>query len=177
MSANGWITVGVVVAMVAAMALSLAGPDMVLAAGLTLLVATGVLGPDEAFQGFANPAVVTIGALFVVAAGVRETGALDYVGRRVLGTPRNVPGAQLRVMLPVGALSAFLNNTPVVAMFVLVALYELLDCPGCFNCVPGLRNLNQGSYAPTTLVNGKPIPYQVCGREVALPTQLRALGD
>ncbi|HJK92938.1 MAG TPA: SLC13 family permease [Polyangiaceae bacterium LLY-WYZ-15_(1-7)] len=118
MSANGWITVGVVVAMVAAMALSLAGPDMVLAAGLTLLVATGVLGPDEAFQGFANPAVVTIGALFVVAAGVRETGALDYVGRRVLGTPRNVPGAQLRVMLPVGALSAFLNNTPVVAMFV-----------------------------------------------------------
>ena len=50
-------------------------------------------------------------------------------------------------------------SSPVVAMFVLVALYELLDCPGCFNCVPGLRMFDQGSYAPTTLVDGEPIPY------------------
>ncbi|MEO0323829.1 MAG: SLC13 family permease, partial [Myxococcota bacterium] len=55
---------------------------------------------------------------FVVAAGVRETGALDLVARWVLGRPRALAGAQLRVMLPVSSLSAFLNNTPVVAMFV-----------------------------------------------------------
>ncbi len=118
MTTDGWVTIGVVAAMVAAMVASLAGPDLVLVAGLTVLLATGVLEPAEAFQGFANPAVVTIGALFVVAAGVQQTGALDYVARRVLGTPRNIAGAQLRVMVPVGALSAFLNNTPVVAMFV-----------------------------------------------------------
>ena len=104
--------------MVVAMTLNLAGPDLVLVAGLTLLLAFGVVGPDEAFSGFANPAVVTIAALLIVAAGVRETGLLDYVGRRVLGTPRALADAQMRVMFPVGALSAFLNNTPVVAMFV-----------------------------------------------------------
>jgi len=118
MGVDGWLTVGVVLAMVVVMALNLAGPDLVLVAGLTVLLASGVLDPSEAFSGFANPAVGTIAALFVVAAGIRETGALDYVARTVLGRPRNVAGAQLRVMLPVGFLSAFMNNTPVVAMFV-----------------------------------------------------------
>ncbi|MEM1417646.1 MAG: SLC13 family permease [Myxococcota bacterium] len=118
MSAEAWLTVGVVAAMVLALARGLAGPDMVLTAGLALLLALGILEPGEAFLGFANPALVTIGALFVVAAGVRETGALDLVGRWVLGRPRALAGAQLRVMLPVSTLSAFLNNTPVVAMFV-----------------------------------------------------------
>lgn len=118
MRPEGWTTVGTVLAMVIAMAFDLVGPDMALVAGLTLLLATGVLVPEEAFSGFSNPAVATIAALFVVAAGVRETGALDFVARRVLGTPKGTPSAQLRVMAPVGVLSGFLNNTPVVAMFV-----------------------------------------------------------
>ena len=107
MTSEGWITLGVVGAMVVAMTLNLAGPDLVLVAGLTLLLAFGVIGPEEAFSGFANPAVVTIAALLIVAAGVRETGLLDYLGRRLLGTPRALAGAQMRVMFPVGALSAF----------------------------------------------------------------------
>ena len=118
MGFEGWTTVSVVMAMVAMMAFNLAGPDMVIAAGLTALLATGVLEPAEALSGFANPAVGTIAALFVVAAAVRETGLLDYVARTVLGRPQTVAGAQVRVMVPVGALSAFMNNTPVVAMFV-----------------------------------------------------------
>ena len=118
MNAQGWTTVVVVLAMVALMALNIAGPDMVLVAGLTVLLTTGVIDPAEAFSGFSNPAVGTIAALFVVAAGIRETGALDFVARTVLGRPGSVAGAQMRIMLPVGVLSAFMNNTPVVAMFV-----------------------------------------------------------
>ncbi len=118
MTTDGWITLGVVATMIAAMAASLAGPDLVLVAGLTVLLAAQVVDPTEAFSGFANPAVVTLAALLVVAAGVQQTGALDYLARRVLGTPRRLAGAQMRVMLPVGVLSAFMNNTPVVAMFV-----------------------------------------------------------
>ena len=117
-SRDAWVTFAVVAAIVAALAANLAGPDLVLVAGVTLLLALGVLDPADAFVGFANPAVVTIGALLVVAAGVRETGALEYTARRVLGQPRSLAAAQLRLMLPVSALSAFLNNTPVVAMFV-----------------------------------------------------------
>ncbi|MEZ4287545.1 MAG: SLC13 family permease [Polyangiales bacterium] len=117
MSIDGWTTMGVIVAMAIAMAWNIAGPDIILVAGVTVLLAAGVLTPEEAFVGFSNPAIITIGALFVVAAGIRETGALDLIGRTVLGTPRNLPGAQMRMMFPVAALSAFINNTPVVAMF------------------------------------------------------------
>lgn len=118
MSQDAWTTVGVVAVMVAVMAANIAGPDLVLVGGLTLLLASGVLDPAEAFVGFANPAVVTIGALFIVAAGVRETGALDFAARRMLGAPTSTATAQLRIMAPVGFLSGFLNNTPVVALMV-----------------------------------------------------------
>ena len=118
MTLDGWITVGVIACMVIVMALNLAGPDLVLVGALAALLATGIIGPDEAFIGFSNPAVITIAALFVVAAGIRETGGLDFVGRSILGTPRNLPGGQMRLMFPVALMSAFLNNTPVVAMFV-----------------------------------------------------------
>ncbi len=118
LTGDGWITIAVVVGMVVVMAANLVGPDLVLIAAVTVLLLTGIIEPSEAFVGFSNPAVITIAALFVVAAGVKETGGLDLAGRVVLGRPRSLAGGQLRMMFPVAALSAFLNNTPVVAMFV-----------------------------------------------------------
>jgi di/tricarboxylate transporter len=118
MTGDGWITIAVIIGMVLVMAANLAGPDLVLIAGVTILLLAGIIEPAEAFTGFSNPAVVTIAALFVVAAGVKETGGLDLAARVVLGRPRSLAGGQLRMMFPVAALSAFLNNTPVVAMFV-----------------------------------------------------------
>jgi di/tricarboxylate transporter len=118
MSADGWITIAVIIGMVLVMAANAAGPDLVLLAGVTVLLLAGVIEPSDALSGFSNPAVITIAALFVVAAGVKETGGLDLAGRVVLGRPRSLAGAQLRMMFPAAALSAFLSNTPVVAMFV-----------------------------------------------------------
>jgi di/tricarboxylate transporter len=118
LTGDGWITIAVIVGMVIVMAANLAGPDLVLIAGVTILLLAGIIEPSDAFTGFSNPAVITIAALFVVAAGIKETGGLDLAGRVVLGRPRSLAGGQLRMMFPVAALSAFLNNTPVVAMFV-----------------------------------------------------------
>ena len=56
--------------------------------------------------------------LFVVAAGISNTGALDYYMGKLLGTPKNVASAQIRLMVPVAFVSAFLNNTPVVAIMI-----------------------------------------------------------
>jgi di/tricarboxylate transporter len=118
MTLDAWITIAVIALMVLVMAFNLAGPDLVLVGGLALLLGRGVIEPGEAFVGLANSAVVTVAVLYVVAAGVKETGALDWLARALLGTPRWIPGgAQMRLMWPVAALSAFLNNTPVVAMF------------------------------------------------------------
>jgi hypothetical protein len=54
-----------------------------------------------------------VACLFVVAAGISNTGALDYYMARLLGTPKSVAGAQVRLMVPIALVSAFLNNTPV----------------------------------------------------------------
>ena len=117
MTWEGWLTLAMVVAMVAAMLRDIA-PDVVLMAGLAVLLALGVLTPKEAFSGFANAGMLTVAALFVVAAGVEQTGALDAPVRRLLGHPRSALAAQLRLMLPMTAASAFLANTPLVAMMI-----------------------------------------------------------
>lgn len=118
MSIDAWITLALTAAMVWAMVRNLASPDMILLAGLTCLLALGILTPREAFVGFSNTGMLTIAVLFVVSAGVQETGGLDFIIDRILGQPRSLATAQLRMMLPVSAISAFLNNTPVVAMMV-----------------------------------------------------------
>src|SRR5690606_13756454 len=74
--------------------------------------------PTEFAAAFGNEGLLTVAALFVVSAGLTETGAIAMVAERVMGRPTSVAAAQARIMLPVASLSAFLNNTPVVAMFI-----------------------------------------------------------
>ncbi|MDS1309481.1 SLC13 family permease [Marinobacter xiaoshiensis] len=92
--------------------------DLVLMSALALLLVSGVLGPVDALSGFANPGVITIATLYVVAAGLKETGAVQWIARLLLGHPKTPRGAQLRMILPTGVLSGFMNNTAVVAMFI-----------------------------------------------------------
>jgi di/tricarboxylate transporter len=110
------VTLGVFLLVLATLVLTRIGPDLVMLGGVTLLLTAGVLKPDEALAGFANESVVTVAALFVVAAGVRETGAIVPLAERVLGWPKSLLSAQARAMCPSAAISAFINNTPLVAM-------------------------------------------------------------
>jgi len=112
-----WLTWLVTLTCIGVLAFTRLGPDLILMAGLTVLLLFGVINPAQAFGGFANDAVLTVAVLYVVAAGLRNTGAIDALIRRGFGRPHTVLGAQLRMMLPVAALGAFVNNTPVVAAF------------------------------------------------------------
>ncbi|MCZ7644435.1 MAG: SLC13 family permease [Planctomycetota bacterium] len=116
MSPHAWLTLATVLAIFAGMAFTRVGTDLLMLAGLALLLATGVLTPGEALAGFSNEGMLTVGVLFVVAAGLRETGGMGWAAQRLLGRPKSVAGAQLRLMLPVTLMSAFMNNTPLVAM-------------------------------------------------------------
>ncbi len=117
MTLDAWIAVAVTLGCLAGLIFSRIGADMVLMGGVALLLALGIISPEQALSGFANQGVLTVAALYVVAAGLRETGALSYVIKILFGRPRHIELAQLRMMAPVTFLSAFLNNTPVVATF------------------------------------------------------------
>ncbi|TDT43482.1 di/tricarboxylate transporter [Halospina denitrificans] len=92
--------------------------DLVLMTALAFLLISGILGPAEALAGFSNPGVITIATLYVVAAGLKETGAIQWIARSLLGHPKGPYLAQARLVAPAGILSAFMNNTAVVAMFI-----------------------------------------------------------
>ncbi|MFM1804570.1 MAG: hypothetical protein RL136_1449 [Planctomycetota bacterium] len=93
-----------------------AGSDIVMAGGITLLVLTGTLTPQEAFAGLASPSILTIALLLVISQGVIDTGLIQWIGPALFGRTRRVLFTQLRLMLPVALVSGFVNNTPLVAM-------------------------------------------------------------
>jgi di/tricarboxylate transporter len=92
--------------------------DVVMIAGVTVLMLTGVLSREHALSGLANEGMVTVGVLYIVVAGLESTGATAWIAHHLLGRPKSLLRAQLRMMGQVTAISGFLNNTPVVAMFV-----------------------------------------------------------
>ncbi len=123
MSSDGWISLAVILAVFIGLQRRRGAPaDLLFLGGLVLVTLLGVIEPAQALLGFANPAVITIGALFVVASGLRNTGGLDLLGHRVLGQARDEHQALRRLALPVVGLSAVMNNTPIVAMLVPIAV-------------------------------------------------------
>ncbi len=91
--------------------------DTVLLGALSLLLLSNILTPAEALAGLSSPSIATIAILYVVVSGLRETGAIAWVSRLLLGKPKNQTIAQLRLLIPAASISIFVNNTPVVAMF------------------------------------------------------------
>ncbi len=118
MSIAAIFTLAVILLMLGLLVFTSIGPDTVLMGGLTLLLVTGVISPSEALSGLSNEGMVTVAVLYVVVAGIRATGGTDLIMHQMLGRPQGPADAQLRIMGPVAALSAFLNNTPVVAIMI-----------------------------------------------------------
>lgn len=98
------------------------GADSIMLCALTFYMAAGIITIKQGLEGFANEGVLTVMILFVVAEGISKTGALDWYMSKLLGRPKTMAGAQLRLMVPVISVSAFLNNTPVVAVMIPIVL-------------------------------------------------------
>jgi len=119
---QAWMTMGIVVVIFIVLMSTRLPSDYVFLGGLGVLLISGILVPLEALSGFSSQGVVTVAVLYVVVSGLKDTGGLAWVSRHVLGTPKSYLAARLRLMLPVCGLSAFLNNTPVVALFIPVVI-------------------------------------------------------
>lgn len=85
-----------------------------LATAITLKLAPA----PELLKGFSNPGMLTVAILFMVAAGMYATGAITMIMDKLIGLPKTILGAQLKIMPPIAFGSAFLNNTPLVAMMI-----------------------------------------------------------
>ena len=115
---HAWITIATVLTMFTILLTTKLRTDLVFLGAIGVLFVTGVLDAKEAFSGFSSTSVVVIGVLFVVVAGLTYTGVLQWMVKHLLGQPDSYSKAIFRLMLPVAALSSFLSNTTVVALFV-----------------------------------------------------------
>lgn len=118
MEVDAWLTLAVVTVTMLLLIGTRMSPDVILVGALTVLIVSNVLTPEEALSGLGNTGLATVGVLYAVVAGLTDTGAVHAIGARLLGRPTSVPSAIARLMVPVTAMSAFLNNTPIVAMLV-----------------------------------------------------------
>ena len=90
---------------------------------LVILAVSGLLTPSEVIAGFASPAVITVGAMFMISKGMIRTGAVGFISQRVFHYSKGRPlMALLMTMAIVGCASAFINNTPVVVLFIPIIL-------------------------------------------------------
>lgn len=98
-------------------------PDLVSLLALLALLVLGILSPGEAFSGFSHPATISVAAVLVLSAGIERTGLLSFVARRVLEPLGKSEGLlTLLIMLVIAVLSAFINNTAAVAVFIPVVI-------------------------------------------------------
>ena len=117
LSFAAWFVILVVVLVFALQVFTKLPSDLVFLGGMGLLLVSGVIPASAVLGSFSSSTVVLIGALFVVVCGLVHTGFLQWVVRYCLGSPKTYRKAIIRLMLPVAALSSFLNNTAVVALF------------------------------------------------------------
>ena len=114
---QAWVTLGVVAFVLGMLVFTDVAADVVLVCGVVALLLSGVLSSREAFAGMSNEGMLTVAVMYVIVSGLDGTGATAIIAQRLLGRPRSTSDALIRLMTPVAGVSGFLNNTPVVAMF------------------------------------------------------------
>ena len=114
-----WFTLVVLIGMTTVLIKEWVDTALAVFGTLLLLLISGVISTDDAFRGFSNHGMLAVGFLYIVAAAVHSTGLMNNIAHSMLGrTHRSVPRVLMRLLPPVAATSAFMNNTPIVAMLV-----------------------------------------------------------
>ena len=117
-STEGYIVIAIVVITIVALAKELLRPGLIFFSAAIILLTFDVISANEMLAGFSNKGMLTVGILFVVSEGVRQSGVLNRLAQTYLPRKRRKMVSLLpQIMVPVSALSAFLNNTPVVIIF------------------------------------------------------------
>lgn len=123
MAPDQWITIGIILVTIILFVSEWLAIDLIGLIIISLLIITGILSPADAVKGFSNSATVTIAAMFVLSAALLKTGQLKSAGNHLSRLLiKNKTKGILLLMLFTGFISAFINNTPVVAVFIPIVL-------------------------------------------------------
>jgi len=118
MSTDAYITIGILGITFGFLIKTKIPPVAIFVGALTMTITFRLAPLVESLKGFSNAGMLTIGALLMVAAGMYRTGAITIITEKLIGKPKSLSAAQLKILPPVALGSAFLNNTPLVAMFI-----------------------------------------------------------
>ena len=114
-----YLTALVIIVMVILLAKEVATPAYIVFGAMITLTLTNVITVEEAFQGFANEGMLTVAFLYIVSGGLQSSGLFTKSIYRLLGSNKLSRNRRyLRLLFPVAGLSAFLNNTPIVASLI-----------------------------------------------------------
>lgn len=116
MTLEAWLTLAVIVAVIVVLAREMVQPATAVLGGVVCLLLLGVITPAQAFSGFSSEAPIVIAALLVLGRAVELSGLLQPVAGAIFGGLTSVRLLTARLVLPIVASSAFLNNTTIVAM-------------------------------------------------------------
>jgi len=123
MSIDAIITIGVILGAVILFATEIISIDLVALLVMVTLILFGVVTPEQGIEGFSNKATITVAFMFVLSAALLKTGALQFLAFRLSNMFRNNFNlGMLLMMVLVAIISAFINNTPVVAIFIPVVI-------------------------------------------------------
>src|SRR5574338_567750 len=118
MTINAWLTLALLVAMFLLLVWNRLPIWLVFIGTITVAMTLKLAPPAALLKGYSNTGVITVAALYPVAAGMYATGAISLISERLIGLPRSITAAQIRILVPVAAASGFLYNTPLVAMMI-----------------------------------------------------------
>ncbi|WP_144393535.1 SLC13 family permease [Pleionea sediminis] len=93
-------------------------PELIFGGGLLSLLLFQVIPVEQALSGFSNPGLITVACLYVVAAGMNESGALKPLIQKITSGVKTVEQGVIKTAAPVALLSSLLNNTPIVAALI-----------------------------------------------------------
>jgi len=112
-----WYTTILFIAMIVILVRELVEAEIAIFSVLILLLIGGVINVKQTFIGFSNEGMLTIALLFIVASAIHNSGAISRLNKLIFGKSESgITSKLFRLLFPVAGISAFMNNTPVVAI-------------------------------------------------------------
>ena len=88
--------------------------DFLIFLALVIFLLSGVISSEQALKGFSTEGMLTVLLLFIVAGAIQKHGIIEMIVYRLLGKAKDARKSMIKVTLPIGFASGFLNNTPIV---------------------------------------------------------------